>query len=154
MKNTSGLTHYNSAPASSSRHETHSASFCFLWYTWKKKKTTYFTFFTSISLHHLPLCFCLPFLVCCLLYSLHTLFSSPPPPIPPVFSSLAAKSTDYSECQWHDNGVFVVALLNTVMLMLDPLSSSVCLTNIFLPTHTYFRILILLVFYFVLCCSY
>lgn len=153
MKNTSGLTHYNSAPASSSRHETHSASFCFLWYTWKKKKNLFYLFHfnfssSSASLFLSPFSGLLP-----LIFSPYTIFFTPPP-IPPVFSSLAAKSTDYSECQWHDNGVFVVALLNTVMLMLDPLSSSVCLTNIFLPTHTYFRILILLVFYFVLCCSY
>lgn len=153
MKNTSGLTHYNSAPASSSRHETHSASFCFLWYTWKKTKqpilpfSLQFLFIICLSVSVSLFWFAASYILS-IHYFLH------PPPIPPVFSSLAAKSTDYSECQWHDNGVFVVALLNTVMLMLDPLSSSVCLTNIFLSTHTYFRILILLVFYFVLCCSY
>ncbi len=57
-----GLTHYNSGLASSSRHETHSASFLLLWYTWKKNPSPYLTFFdfsssVSLLLPHFFFCF-------------------------------------------------------------------------------------------------
>lgn len=107
------------------------ASFLSLWYTSKLKKK-------NPNLPSSPPLFSPspPFFVCCVLFPPFCLFhfsplffffpalhlSEPPP-----------KSKHYTECQWQDNGLFVVALLNTVMLMLDPLSLSVLLTNIFLP---------------------
>lgn len=108
------------------------ASFLSLWYTSKFKKTQT----NPISLHHPPFSPSSPFFVCCVLFPPFCLFHFSPLffffPAPHL-SEPPPKSKHYTECQWQDNGLFVVALLNTVMLMLDPLSLSVLLTNIFLP---------------------
>lgn len=107
-------THYNSGPTSSSRHGTLAVSFLFL-------------VSARLPVSGSSSCF-LP-----LILSVYTLLFSPPlVGFSSPYLTLGPKSKHPSECQWQDNGVLVVALL----LMLDPLTSSVCFTNIVLPTCT------------------
>lgn len=109
----------------------------------KSKKNLYLTFFFSSSSS--SVCFRLPFFVW-----LAFIFSSSPCSFFPLthplvaflfrlhLSELAPKSKHYTECQWQDNGLFVAALLNTVMLMLDPLRPSVL--HRYIPANMCFRI--------------
>lgn len=122
----------------------HVSQLLFFCYDTPKKKNLYLTFFFLFSLivclFPSPL-FCLAAFYM-LLFALFFFF--PTRPLVAVLfrlhlSELAPKSKHYTECQWQDNGLFVAALLNTVMLMLDPLRPSVL--HWYIPANMCFRIL-------------
>lgn len=124
------LTRYNSGLASSLHHETCSASFSFS--TWEKHHLSpslafLLRFLSSISN-------CQRFLFCA--YSLFILFFYHLfLPSLCFLLRLSLRWKHCSESHWQDNCLPLVSLLNTVMLMLDPLCTFVCFTNIFLATR-------------------